>query len=306
MPVKIRLSRHGKKRLPYYHIVIADSRAPRDGKLIERVGSYNPNTNPATIELDFDRALDWLLKGAQPTDTCRAILSYKGVLMKKHLVNGIKKGALTEEIAEERFSQWIKEKEQKIEAKRNRVLGKQEEESALALEEEARINEARAAEIAKRNAEFAAEAEKASGQQEEISEEVADEVHDQGPVAGAKIEETPGEKPANESSEEAPVKETPAEEPAKESPEEEPVKEVPAEDPAKESPEEAPAKEMPAEDPAKESPEEVPAVETPGEEPARETPEEIPAAKKSGDKKPSGEKNTSQGGTPGADKSGNS
>jgi small subunit ribosomal protein S16 len=104
MPVKIRLSRHGKKRKPYYHIVIADSRAPRDGKLIERVGSYNPNTNPATIELDFDRALDWLLKGAQPTDTCRAILSYTGVLMKKHLLNGVKKGALTEEEAEVRFS----------------------------------------------------------------------------------------------------------------------------------------------------------------------------------------------------------
>jgi small subunit ribosomal protein S16 len=113
MPVKIRLSRHGKKRKPYYHIVIADSRAPRDGRLIERVGTYNPNTNPATIELDFDRALDWLLKGAQPTDTCRAILSYKGVLMKKHLLNGVKKGALTEEEAENRFSAWIKGKRSK-------------------------------------------------------------------------------------------------------------------------------------------------------------------------------------------------
>ncbi len=91
MPVKIRLSRHGRKKNPYYHIVVADSRAPRDGRYIERIGSYNPLTNPATIELNFDRALDWLQKGAQPTDTCRAILSYKGVLYKNHLLIGVKK-----------------------------------------------------------------------------------------------------------------------------------------------------------------------------------------------------------------------
>ena len=94
MAVKIRLARHGKKGYAFYHIVAADSRAPRDGKFIEKLGTYNPNTNPATIDLKFDRALDWLLKGAQPTDTCRAILSYKGVLYKKHLLGGVAKGHL--------------------------------------------------------------------------------------------------------------------------------------------------------------------------------------------------------------------
>ena len=100
MPVKIRLSKKGRKKLPYYHIVVADSRAPRDGKFVERIGLYNPQTNPATIELNFDRALDWLQKGAQPTDTCRAILSEQGVMMKKHLIEGAKKGAFSMEEAE--------------------------------------------------------------------------------------------------------------------------------------------------------------------------------------------------------------
>ncbi|TVR69851.1 MAG: 30S ribosomal protein S16, partial [Marinilabiliales bacterium] len=199
MPVKIRLARHGKKNKPYYHIVIADSRAPRDGRFIERVGSYNPNTNPATIELDFDRALDWLLKGAQPTDTCRAILSYKGVLMKKHLLNGVKKNALTEEEAENRFAAWLKEKEAKIDAKRDRVLGLKREEDAKALEEEIRVNEARAAEIAKRNSELAAEA---------AAETRRDEPEVAGAAEGAAIADEPAaeEKPAAE----APAEEKPA------------------------------------------------------------------------------------------------
>ena len=194
MPVKIRLSRHGKKRKPYYHIVIADSRAPRDGRLIERVGTYDPNTNPATIELDFDRALDWLLKGAQPTDTCRAILSYKGVLMKKHLLNGVKKGALTEEEAENRFSAWLKEKEAKIEAKRERVLGNRKDEFNKLIEEEAKINEARAAEIAKRNSELAAEAAAAESKAEAS--------------ATAPAEKAPAEAPAEKAPAEAPAKKT--------------------------------------------------------------------------------------------------
>ena len=117
MAVKIRLARHGKKGAPIYHIVAADSRAPRDGKFIEKLGVYNPNTNPATIDLKFDRALDWLLKGAQPTDTCRAILSYKGVLYKKHLLGGVAKGAFSEADAEAKFNKWVGEKENKIAAK---------------------------------------------------------------------------------------------------------------------------------------------------------------------------------------------
>lgn len=117
MATKIRLQRFGKKGRPFYHVVVADSRAPRDGKFIERLGSYNPNTNPATVELHFDKALNWLNNGAQPTDTCRSILSHQGVLYKKHLEGGIKKGALTTEQAEAKFATWQKEKDSQIESK---------------------------------------------------------------------------------------------------------------------------------------------------------------------------------------------
>ena len=116
MATKIRLQRHGKKRYPFYHIVIANSRAKRDGKFIEKLGTYNPNTKPATIELNFDSAINWLQKGAIPTDTARAILSYKGVLYKNHLINGVKKGAFEESEVEIRFEKWLKEKEAKIDA----------------------------------------------------------------------------------------------------------------------------------------------------------------------------------------------
>ena len=109
MPVKIRLQRHGKKGKPFYWIVAADSRAKRDGKFLEKLGTYNPNVNPAEINLNVDGAVQWLQNGAQPTDTARAILSYKGALLKKHLVEGVKKGALTEEQVEERYNAWIAE-----------------------------------------------------------------------------------------------------------------------------------------------------------------------------------------------------
>ncbi|MEM9887094.1 MAG: 30S ribosomal protein S16 [Bacteroidota bacterium] len=121
MPVKIRLQRKGRKKKPFYHIVIADSRAPRDGRFIERIGIYNPMTNPATIELDRDKAYDWLLKGAQPTETARAILRFKGVLYKKHLMQGVKKGALTQEQADEKLAAWIEAKEAKIAARVEQV-----------------------------------------------------------------------------------------------------------------------------------------------------------------------------------------
>ena len=124
MPVKIRLTRHGHKKSPFYHVVIADSRAPRDGRYIERIGNYNPCTNPATIELDFDKALDWLQKGAQPTDTCRSILSQQGVLLKNHLLEGVKKGAFSEEEAEKRFQAWLKEKESRIKADKDKIAKK--------------------------------------------------------------------------------------------------------------------------------------------------------------------------------------
>ena len=114
MPVKIRLQRKGRRKKPFYHIVIADSRAKRDGKFIERIGSYNPMTKPATIDLDRDKAFEWLQKGAQPTDTVRAILRFKGVLYRKHLMRGVKKGALTVEQAEQMYQDWIDAKEAKI------------------------------------------------------------------------------------------------------------------------------------------------------------------------------------------------
>ena len=164
MPVKIRLARRGKKGYPFYHIVVADSRAPRDGKFIENIGSYNPNTNPATINLDFEKALDWLQKGAQPTDTCRAILSYKGVLMKKHLLGGVSKGAFTQEVAEAKFAQWLEQKAGKISAKESKLSS----DKAAAVKAKEKALEAKRAEAAAAQAAAEAEAaaEEAASQEE--------------------------------------------------------------------------------------------------------------------------------------------
>jgi small subunit ribosomal protein S16 len=156
MSVKIRLARHGRKQHAYYHIVVANSRAPRDGRFIERIGSYNPNTNPATIDLDFDKAISWLYKGAQPTDTTRSILSHEGVLMKKHLLDGAKKGAFSEADAEVKFEAWMKEKTARVQASKEKMTSAQIEEKKSRLKAEAKVNEARLAEIAKRNAAAAA------------------------------------------------------------------------------------------------------------------------------------------------------
>ena len=145
MPVKIRLQRHGKKGKPFYWIVAADSRAKRDGKYLEKIGAYNPNTNPATINLDVDSSVKWLQNGAQPTDTARAILSYKGALLKNHLVGGVRKGALTEEQAEEKFNAWIAEKEGKVDAKKDDLAKAKEDAKAKVLEAEKAVNEARIA-----------------------------------------------------------------------------------------------------------------------------------------------------------------
>jgi small subunit ribosomal protein S16 len=161
MPVKMRLARHGRKRYAYYHIVVADSRAPRDGRYIERIGTYNPNSNPATIDLDFDKAYEWLTKGAQPTDTVRAILSYKGVMYKKHLMGGVKKGAFDEAEAERRLDSWMTEKEAKVQAKIDRLAGEADAEVKKQLEAEIKVKEEKEAAIAARNAELAAEAEAA-------------------------------------------------------------------------------------------------------------------------------------------------
>ncbi|HEY1005518.1 MAG TPA: 30S ribosomal protein S16 [Sphingobacteriaceae bacterium] len=180
MATKIRLQRFGKKGKPFYHVVVADSRAPRDGRFIERIGSYNPNTNPATIDLNFDKALDWVNKGAQPTDTCRAILSYKGVLYMKHLQGGVKKGALTEEQAEAKFNDWAASKEGRISGKKESLGKSKEEARQAALAAEIKRNEERAAAIAAKNtppAEEEAPAEETSaeeGASEAPAEETAE------------------------------------------------------------------------------------------------------------------------------------
>ncbi|CAA0242490.1 30S ribosomal protein S16 [Tenacibaculum maritimum] len=145
MPVKIRLQRHGKKGKPFYWVVAADSRAKRDGRFLEKIGTYNPNTNPATVELDVDSAVKWLQNGAQPTDTARTLLSYKGALLKNHLVGGVRKGALTEEQAAAKFEAWLEEKEGKVSTKEADLAKAKEAAKAKALEAEKAVNEARIA-----------------------------------------------------------------------------------------------------------------------------------------------------------------
>jgi small subunit ribosomal protein S16 len=191
MAVKIRLARKGRKKLAFYHIVVADSRSPRDGRYIEKIGSYNPVTNPATIELDFDKALGWLQNGALPTDTCRAILSYKGVMLKKHLLEGVKKGAFDEAEATRRFELWITQNEAKIESKKSGLEKSKDDELGKKLVAEKRINDARLAKIAKRKAEQDAKLvrEVAAASEEEPAE--APEAEDA--VAGAVAEDKPQE-----------------------------------------------------------------------------------------------------------------
>lgn len=178
MPVKIRLARHGRKGNAFFHIVVADGRAPRDGRFIERIGSYNPNTNPATIDLNFDKALQWLQNGAQPTETARAILSYKGVLLKEHLLRGVKKGALTEEQAEAKFSAWLKEKESKIQAKIDKLANLSATDKKKRHDAESKINEERAAALAKKKSQLAAELARAESTSEETVEEQENAVED--------------------------------------------------------------------------------------------------------------------------------
>ena len=156
MAVKIRLQRHGKKNFAFFHIVVADSRSPRDGRYIEQIGSYNPNTNPATIVLNFERALAWVKVGAVPTLTARRILSYEGVLLKNHLDGGVAKGALTQEQADAKFNAWKSQQAAKIEAKKNGIKNAAIEAAKVAKAAEAKVNEARAEAIAKKAAELAA------------------------------------------------------------------------------------------------------------------------------------------------------
>jgi len=244
MATKIRLQRFGKKGKPFYHVVVADARAPRDGKFIERIGSYNPNTNPATIEINFDKALDWVNKGAQPTDTCRAILSYKGVMYKKHLEGGVKKGALTAEQAETKFTEWLDSKEGKIAGKKDNLTKSKDEVKKTALAAEAKKKEEIAAAIVAKNTPPAEEEEAVVESSEEEVVEASDE-------APASAEATAGEPVVEEAS-------VVAEEPVAEAaPAGEPVAEVVADEPVvAEQPvaEEAPAAEATADEPAADAP----------------------------------------------------
>ena len=217
MATKIRLARHGKKGKPFYHIVTADSRAKRDGRYIERIGSYNPNTNPATIDIDFDRAMYWVGVGAQPTDTVRAMLSYKGVLYKNHLLNGVKKGALTNEQAEEKFAKWLSEKEAKIENKIS-SLAKEEDSAVKAkLASEKEKSEARAAALAEVAAEeTAAEEAVEEATEDPAAEEVVAEAAEE--VVSEATEEPAAEEVVSEAAEEPATEAT--EKPASEGSEE--------------------------------------------------------------------------------------
>jgi len=190
MPVKIRLQRHGKKGKPFYWIVAADGRSKRDGKFLEKLGTYNPNVNPAEINLDIDGAVKWLHNGAQPTDTARAILSYKGVMLKKHLAGGVKKGAFTEEQAEEKFNAWMANKENAVENKRTVLSEAKNKEEADAFAAEKAINEQRIADAVPvvEVVEEVAETEKPA-EEEAPKEETIDDVAAQAAEEGAPTKE---------------------------------------------------------------------------------------------------------------------
>ena len=249
MPVKMRLQRYGKKGNPYYHLVIADGRAPRDGKYIEKIGMYDPTKNPAQIEIDFDAALSWLQKGAQPTDTVRAILSYKGVLYKHHLLKGVKKGAFDEAQAEVKFQAWLKEKEAKIAAKVSGLEETSRDEKKTRFEAETKIREAREAVFAKKKT-VEIEAEVAAAKEAAVETETEAEAEEVPATVAAPAEKPKAEKPK---AEEPKAEEPKAEEPKAEEPKaEEPKAEEPkAEEPKAEEPK---AEEPKAEEPKAEEP----------------------------------------------------
>ena len=182
MATKIRLQRHGRKGYAFYPIVIADSRAPRDGRFIERIGSYNPNTNPATVSLNFERALYWVEVGAIPTDTVRSILSREGVMLMKHLRGGVKKGAFTEEEAQRRFDAWKAQSDKKVQAGKDKLKAAKEEDARLRHQAEVEKNAAKAESVAKKKAEKLA-AEEAAAKEALEAEAAATENAEEAPAA---------------------------------------------------------------------------------------------------------------------------
>jgi small subunit ribosomal protein S16 len=207
--VKLRLRRQGRKGKPFYYIVAADARAPRDGRFIERIGSYNPNTNPATIDLNLDDAVRWLGNGAVPTDTCRAILSYKGAMYKHHLNKGVTKGALTQEQADEKFSTWLSEKESKISAKIDSISKSAADSAAAAHKREEAVKLDREKAIAERLAPEVEATEEAPEAAADATEEVVEATAEAAPEATEETVEAP--EVATEATEE--VTEAPAEAP---------------------------------------------------------------------------------------------
>lgn len=199
MPVKIRLQRHGKKGKPFYWVVAADARSKRDGRYLEKLGTYNPNTNPATVELDIDNAVKWLENGAQPTDTARTLLSYRGALLKHHLNGGVRKGALTQEAADAKFEAWVADKEAKIQAKEEGLTSEAASKAAAALAAEKAVNEKRIADAKAIEEEALAEAavEEAPAVEDTKEEEATEEA----PEVEAEVEETPADQDKKEAAE---------------------------------------------------------------------------------------------------------
>ena len=233
MATRIRLQRHGKKGKAFFHIVVADQRSKRDGKLIEKLGIYNPNTNPATIEINFDSAVEWVLKGAQPSDTARAILSYKGVMMKKHLLTGVAKGAFSEEEAEKRFNEWMAIKEKQIADNITGINKVKEDTEKIKLKAEKAIKEEKAKAIALKKSQLKEEVEAANENNnagsEEVKEDNAEEVKED---ATKEVKEDTAEEVKENTAEE--VKEDTAEEVKEDA-----TEEVKEEDTAKEVKEDA-------------------------------------------------------------------
>jgi small subunit ribosomal protein S16 len=194
MATRIRLQRHGKKNKAFFHLVAADSRAKRDGKFIEKLGTYNPNTNPATIDINFERTLSWVQNGAEMSDTARAILSYKGILYKNHLINGIKKGALTAEQVETKFNEWLAFKDSKITGKKDSLSKKADQDKADRLKAEIAVNEAKAKEVEAKNTVVEEVEETVSESVESVEEVIAEEA--------ASEEQSTSEESAAESTEE--------------------------------------------------------------------------------------------------------
>ena len=265
MSTKIRLQRQGRKGNPIFKIVVADSRSKRDGRFIENLGQYNPNTNPATIELNFDSAVSWIMKGAQPTNTARAILSYKGVLMKKHLLGGVAKGAFSEEEADKKFEEWLASKNDSIKSKSDSIAKAAQEEAIKRLNAEKEVNQARAASLAIANSELV---------EETINEEapvIIENTEEVAETPAEEVKEEATEAPAEEVKEEA-VAETTTEE-VKEETTETPTEEVKEEAVAETTTEEV--KEETTETPTEEVKEEA-VAETPTEE-VKEEATEAPA-----------------------------